>query len=203
MPPPGLESTLRSGPYTEQQNQQPFHHVPRQRYSVVLDSGCGTGRSSVWLAETYPHLPVIGIDRSAVRLSKGGSDAWTSRRRWKEAAILKPDRKGEHRAPPSGTESPAGVIIVQSARNQVATAEGTGVGLDKEKKINVSTAIRGQRITEKEAPQLTNRLTRTKSGEGSEHHSGRRRGKNDAEYRPPPTNLLLLRADLVDFWILA
>ncbi|CAM9951772.1 unnamed protein product [Laminaria digitata] len=38
---------------------------------VVLDAGCGTGRSSILLAKSHPHLPVLGVDRSAVRLSKG------------------------------------------------------------------------------------------------------------------------------------
>ncbi|CAN0429502.1 unnamed protein product, partial [Ectocarpus sp. 13 AM-2016] len=57
-----------------------FHRSPQEQQQrsplpVVLDSGCGTGRSSVLLARSYPHLPVIGIDRSAVRLSKGGGDA--------------------------------------------------------------------------------------------------------------------------------
>lgn len=35
---------------------------------VVLDSGCGTGRSSVLLAQRFPDHPVIGIDQSAQRL---------------------------------------------------------------------------------------------------------------------------------------
>jgi tRNA G46 methylase TrmB len=35
---------------------------------VILDSGCGRGRSTIALAKQYPHLPVIGIDRSTARL---------------------------------------------------------------------------------------------------------------------------------------
>lgn len=37
---------------------------------LVLDAGCGTGDSTVWLAEQYPDAWVIGIDRSASRLGK-------------------------------------------------------------------------------------------------------------------------------------
>lgn len=37
---------------------------------LVLDSGCGTGESTLHLARRFPHLPVIGIDKSAVRLTK-------------------------------------------------------------------------------------------------------------------------------------
>ena len=37
---------------------------------VILDSGCGTGRSSALIAAANPDLPVIGLDRSINRLSK-------------------------------------------------------------------------------------------------------------------------------------
>lgn len=36
--------------------------------ALVLDSGCGTGRSTLRLAERYPQALVIGIDQSARRL---------------------------------------------------------------------------------------------------------------------------------------
>ena len=41
---------------------------------VVLDSGCGTGESTLHLARKFPNIPVIGIDKSAVRLSKAGNE---------------------------------------------------------------------------------------------------------------------------------
>ena len=41
---------------------------------VVLDSGCGTGESTLHLAKKFPNVPVIGIDKSAVRLSKAGNE---------------------------------------------------------------------------------------------------------------------------------
>ena len=37
---------------------------------VILDSGCGTGESTFHLAHQFPDYPVIGIDKSAVRLEK-------------------------------------------------------------------------------------------------------------------------------------
>ncbi|MGB2248344.1 MAG: tRNA (guanine(46)-N(7))-methyltransferase TrmB [Alcanivorax sediminis] len=37
---------------------------------LMLDSGCGTGRSSVRLAQSHPDALVIGVDQSADRLSK-------------------------------------------------------------------------------------------------------------------------------------
>ncbi len=41
--------------------------------SLVLDSGCGTGESTIHLAKRFPGIPVIGIDKSSVRLSKAGN----------------------------------------------------------------------------------------------------------------------------------
>lgn len=37
---------------------------------VILDSGCGTGESTLHLAHQFPGYPIIGIDKSAVRLDK-------------------------------------------------------------------------------------------------------------------------------------
>lgn len=37
---------------------------------LILDTGCGTGRSSVYLAEKYPQHLVIGIDQSEDRLRR-------------------------------------------------------------------------------------------------------------------------------------
>jgi tRNA G46 methylase TrmB len=38
--------------------------------NIVLDSGCGTARSTVLLGEMHPDKQVIGVDRSFVRLNK-------------------------------------------------------------------------------------------------------------------------------------
>ncbi len=40
---------------------------------VVLDSGCGTGLSTLNLAKRFPENPIIGVDKSEVRLSKADS----------------------------------------------------------------------------------------------------------------------------------
>ncbi|MCQ2121297.1 MAG: methyltransferase domain-containing protein [Fibrobacter sp.] len=39
--------------------------------AVILDSGCGTGESTLHLAKKFPDIPVIGIDKSAARLTRG------------------------------------------------------------------------------------------------------------------------------------
>lgn len=41
-----------------------------QSLPVILDSGCGTGRSTKILARIHPHHLIIGVDRSFVRLTK-------------------------------------------------------------------------------------------------------------------------------------
>jgi tRNA G46 methylase TrmB len=41
-------------------------------YKVILDSGCGTGESTLNIAIANPDIPVIGIDKSAARLTKAG-----------------------------------------------------------------------------------------------------------------------------------
>lgn len=38
---------------------------------VLLDAGCGTGASSLWLAERRPEALIIGVDQSAERLGRG------------------------------------------------------------------------------------------------------------------------------------
>lgn len=52
----------------------------RSRFNlpVVLDSGCGTGLSTIALAKRFPQNPVIGIDKSEVRLSKADARIKTS-----------------------------------------------------------------------------------------------------------------------------
>eukprot|EP00638_Chattonella_subsalsa_P017476 CAMPEP_0117831230 /NCGR_PEP_ID=MMETSP0949-20121206/8971_1 /TAXON_ID=44440 /ORGANISM="Chattonella subsalsa, Strain CCMP2191" /LENGTH=324 /DNA_ID=CAMNT_0005672399 /DNA_START=94 /DNA_END=1068 /DNA_ORIENTATION=+ len=56
--------------YAEQGCYDPEHCKVTGKLPVVLDSGCGTGTSSAYLADQNPLLPVIGVDRSEVRLSK-------------------------------------------------------------------------------------------------------------------------------------
>ena len=45
----------------------------RNSGELVLDSGCGTGESTLHLARRFKDVPVIGIDKSAVRLTKAGN----------------------------------------------------------------------------------------------------------------------------------
>lgn len=42
----------------------------QQGKPLILDSGCGVGQSTAWLAERFPDCSVIGVDRSADRLSR-------------------------------------------------------------------------------------------------------------------------------------
>ena len=45
----------------------------KNTYKVILDSGCGTGESTLNIALAHPGIPVIGIDKSAARLTKAGT----------------------------------------------------------------------------------------------------------------------------------
>lgn len=46
--------------------------------AVILDSGCGTGESTIHIARRFPGIPVIGIDKSCVRLNKAGNPSQTA-----------------------------------------------------------------------------------------------------------------------------
>ena len=46
--------------------------------AVILDSGCGTGESTIHIARRFPGIPVIGIDKSGMRLTKAGNPAQTA-----------------------------------------------------------------------------------------------------------------------------
>jgi tRNA G46 methylase TrmB len=80
---PHLEKTVRR--HLETPWSQPFHQpsidVYRQLENaaifsagqpIILDSGCGTGKSTQRLAGLFPGHLVIGVDRSHVRLGKSG-----------------------------------------------------------------------------------------------------------------------------------
>lgn len=53
---------------------QKFYGEHRVGAELVLDSGCGTGESTIHLARKFPNVPVIGVDKSAERLTKAGND---------------------------------------------------------------------------------------------------------------------------------
>lgn len=46
--------------------------VKSRNSPIILDSGCGTGRSTQVLASKHPNLTIIGVDKSEVRLSRSG-----------------------------------------------------------------------------------------------------------------------------------
>ncbi len=50
------------------ENAQNF--VSRFHTPIILDSGCGTGLSTIALAKRFPENPVVGVDKSEIRLSK-------------------------------------------------------------------------------------------------------------------------------------
>jgi len=59
--------------YTKHQP-MPSAGMPSAPIVVILDSGCGTGESTLHLARQFPGYPVIGIDKSAVRLDKASKN---------------------------------------------------------------------------------------------------------------------------------
>lgn len=56
--------------FDQLQQQNPDLLVQSKDSKLILDSGCGTGRSSLVLGELFPDSFVIGVDRSMVRLQK-------------------------------------------------------------------------------------------------------------------------------------
>ncbi len=82
------------------------HGAPAQ---VVLDSGCGTGESTLHLARKFTGIPVLGLDKSAARLnhSKGATPEGTPENAfWLRAELqdfwklaLEKVRKGEWHIP--------------------------------------------------------------------------------------------------------
>jgi len=50
------------------------HGARRGAGGLLLDSGCGTGRSTLLLAQQHPDCLVIGVDRSLARLRKDKRD---------------------------------------------------------------------------------------------------------------------------------
>jgi tRNA G46 methylase TrmB len=79
----GLESCVRK--HMESPWMQPLHRPTTESYClldqqgvlsgeqpVILDSGCGTGKSTQRLARMFPGHLVIGVDQSRSRLAKSG-----------------------------------------------------------------------------------------------------------------------------------
>ena len=80
---PGLDTNVRKhldtkwrqpmhAPTVDLFRQLEQHEAFSTRQPLILDSGCGTGKSTRWLAERYPHHLVIGADRSLSRLARSG-----------------------------------------------------------------------------------------------------------------------------------
>jgi len=59
-------------PTTDIYNQMKNEGVFSSGQPIILDSGCGTGKSTQRLAALWPRHLVIGVDRSHVRLAKSG-----------------------------------------------------------------------------------------------------------------------------------
>ncbi len=82
---PGLEKTLRR--HLDRHWAQPLHRPSVDSYQrlkdessfaagqpFLLDSGCGTGKSTQQLAIQFPDHLVLGVDRSQTRLAKSGME---------------------------------------------------------------------------------------------------------------------------------
>ena len=78
-PHPRLESLVRRhlqhpfarpfAEHTRRAYEQLLPALDRQR-PLILDSFCGVGQSTAWLARQYPDCQVIGVDKSAARLGR-------------------------------------------------------------------------------------------------------------------------------------
>lgn len=63
-------------PHTKEAYSALLRQVGPDPPAIVLDSGCGTGRSTRYLSQLYPDHLVIGADRSFVRLTKTKTREW-------------------------------------------------------------------------------------------------------------------------------
>lgn len=156
----------------QEEEEEAVQQLLQRPLPVVLDAGCGTGRSSILLAKSHPHLPVLGVDRSAVRLSKrhGASRDNESSR----GPTLRGFREGRDLEREDHEQVVGGVIADVSGggvERAVPSQGGPGGGGGGD------------------------------GGDGGGRKGRRRRGEGTDN--PHPNNLLLLRADLVDLWILA
>ena len=148
------------------------HRLLQRPLPVVLDAGCGTGRSSILLAKSHPHLPVLGVDRSSVRLSKGhrGVSRGNKANRsplpggFREGEDV--ERKGHEQVVDSVVDDVSGGGVGRAMPSEMGPGGGRG-------------------------------------GDGGDGDRKRRRRRSEGRDKQPPDNLLLLRADLVDLWILA
>jgi len=75
--PYGLAAWAQIQAWATQAGQGLMHHAKHTPCApaggparLILDSGCGTGQSTVTLARRHPHAVVIGIDQSAHRLDR-------------------------------------------------------------------------------------------------------------------------------------
>jgi SAM-dependent methyltransferase len=81
------------------------------RHSIVLDSGCGTGRSSLVLGRLYPQYTVVGVDRSVSRLSKQTKCVVA------QHEVLGSNYDSKDNGPRSGDDQDNGVLVQQVASN--------------------------------------------------------------------------------------
>lgn len=174
-------------------SEEGYHSLSPKRYSVILDSGCGTGRSSAWLAKCYPHLPVIGVDRSKVRLSKSGRRAQHSLMQRPEEQPRREDAEHNHEKR-KGQKFYGRYGASQDGEHEPDTPGG-------ERSSRYISSATGEENVDKKS-----KIGERTDGEGGVSVGGGADPNTHRDFRdtpPPPTNLLLLRADLVDFWILA
>lgn len=73
---------------------------------VILDSGCGTARSTLLLGELFPDHTVIGIDRSLVRLNRNALSSTKGKREAKDDT----DKQSMSNAPSEENQRPFQVI---------------------------------------------------------------------------------------------
>lgn len=83
---PNLEARVRrhlKNPWLQPFHQpscEAFHRLKEEGVlsegrAIILDSGCGTGMSTQYLAGLFPGNNVIGVDQSVARLSRNGKNA--------------------------------------------------------------------------------------------------------------------------------
>ena len=77
---------------------------------VILDSGCGTGKSTLLLGQKYPNHTIIGIDRSIARLAK--NVVYNHQKEQQQSSLPPPNNSSS--SLPSSSSSSSNIFLIRA-----------------------------------------------------------------------------------------